>query len=157
LPYDEDDAPNLYEVVGRYIAQVIHMERFIDMALLDQGASPSELKRAKLARKIEDMAVLIERPELNLSEWHDLPQMMTRVARHRNLFAHRMLERSPSPSHYGQGLPYVTLSDDELHEQEWEAFEASEVCRQLLEALTLRRLNPGMHFGRTDPQRSQVW
>lgn len=35
IPYDHQ--PNRFEVVGRYIAQVLLMERFIDLSLLDDG------------------------------------------------------------------------------------------------------------------------
>jgi hypothetical protein len=143
-------AANDFEVVGRYIAQTVLMERFIDMILLDTGTSARRLKRAKLASKIEGVRAVIQRPELNLGEWQDLPEMMTKVARHRNLFAHRMMERGALPPHYGQGIPYRRLPDDELREQEQEAFVASEVCRQLCERLSHGPLNPDVHFGRSD-------
>lgn len=151
LPYDH--APNRFEVVGRYIAQVLIMERFIDFVLLDNGFSPRKLQRAKLATKIEEVRALIAKPELGLDEWDDLPDMMAKVAGHRNLFAHRMFERNAVPHHYAQGIPYEELTDPELHEQEWEAVEASEVCRQLAERTHYGPLNPGKHFGRTNPQR----
>lgn len=154
IPYDP--GPNGFEVVGRYIAQTVQMERFIDMILLGQGAKPRDIKRAKLSRKIEDVRAVVQRPELELTEWHDLPDMMEKVARNRNAFAHRMFERGAMPTHYGQGIPYESLSDEELREQEREAFAASEVCRQLLERFTLEPLNPGVRFGRTDPDWAEV-
>jgi hypothetical protein len=154
LPYEHE--PNRFEIVGRYIAQVLIMERFIDIVLLDLGASPRKLRRSKLATKIGELRAHIGNPDLELQEWHDLPDVLTRVARHRNLFAHRMFERNLVPTHYAQGIEYVQLSDEELRDQEWEAFFASEVCRQLAERTGLGTLNPGMHFGRTDPKRAEV-
>jgi hypothetical protein len=148
LPYDH--APNDFEVVGRYIAQTIQMERFIDIILLHDGAQPRDLIRAKLSRKVEDVRLLIERAAGALDEWHDLLDLMLSVARHRNGFAHRMFERGALPSHYGQGVPYKVLSDEELRQQETEAFQASEACRQLVERLTLASLNSDVHFGRHD-------
>jgi hypothetical protein len=105
----------------------------------------------KLATKIDHIRDLVERDGLH--EWSDLPDMMTKVARHRNLFAHRMFERNPVPIHYAQGIAYEERSAVELQDQEWEAFEASEVCRQLAERLHLAPLNPGVHFDRTNPVR----
>jgi len=90
IPYAP--GPNAFEVVGRYIAQTVQMERFIDMILLEQGAKPRDLKRAKLSRKIEDVRAVVQRPESELNEWSDLPDMMVKVAQNRNLFAHRMFE-----------------------------------------------------------------
>ncbi|MDQ1699505.1 MAG: hypothetical protein QOG34_1368 [Frankiaceae bacterium] len=66
IPYDP--GANDLEIVGRYIAQTIMMERFIDMILLEQGSTPRELKRAKLSHKIEKVCALVERPELALDE-----------------------------------------------------------------------------------------
>ena len=109
-----------------------------------------------LAGKIKKLRSVVDKPDLVLSEWDDLPDLMTKVANNRNAFAHRMLERGDVPTHYGQGIPYEKLSDDELHEQEREAFVASEVCRQLLERLTLAPLNPGVHFGRSEPDWAEV-
>lgn len=109
-----------------------------------------------LADKIRKVRVVIDGPGLNLSEWDDLPDLMKKVADNRNAFAHRMFERGDMPTHYGQGIPYEKLSDEELHEQEREAFVASEVCRQLLERLTLAPLDPGRHFGRSDPDWAEV-
>lgn len=151
IPYEHE--PNRFEIVGRYIAQVLIMERFIDLILLDLGWSPRKLRKDKLATKIEYLREQIDRPDLGLGEWHDLPEMLTRVARHRNLFAHRMFERNPIPAHYAQGIPYEELSPEEFRDQEWEAFEASEICRQLAERTHLAPLNPGMHFGRRNPVR----
>ncbi len=100
-----DGSPNSFEIVGRYIAQTIQMERFLDLILLDEGVQPKRLLREAL----------------------DLPP------------------------HYRQGIPYVALSDDELDDQAREAFAATELCRQLVERLQLAPLNPGMHFGRREP------
>ena len=150
IPYDHQ--PNRFEVVGRYIAQTIQMERFIDLILLDQEAKPRDLKRAKLGSKIEAVRSLIEHPEACLDEWHDLPDMMKKVAQNRNDFAHRMFDRGVLPRHYAPGIEYEELSVEELREQEREAFVATEVCRQLASRFLYGPLNPGMHFGRTEPK-----
>jgi hypothetical protein len=149
LPYDHH--PNRFEVVGRYIAQTIQMERFIDLILLEHGAKPRRLKRAKLAAKIKDLRSLVERADLGLDEWGDLPDLMTKVARNRNDFAHRMFDRAVLPPHYRQGIQYEELTEEELREQEKEAFVATELCRQLASRILHGPLNPGVHFGRTDP------
>jgi hypothetical protein len=156
IPYEHD--PNEFEVVGRYIAQTILMERLIDMILLDQQLVTKDWlkKHARLADKIKKVRSVVNEPGLGLSEWSDLPDLMKRVADNRNAFAHRMFERGDMPTHYGQGIPYEKLSDGELHQQEREAFVASDVCRQLLERLTLAPLNPGLHFGRHDPNWAEV-
>lgn len=154
IPYNHD--PNAFEIVGRYIAQTIVMERFVDIILLSHGTNPRRLLRTTLSDKIKALERLIERPELNLHEWSDLPGMMQKVACHRNAFAHRMMERGDLPPHYEQGLPYKALSDAELHEQEREAFIASEACRQLVERVVVAPLNPGMYFGRADPDWEEV-
>lgn len=154
IPYDP--GPSSFEIVGRYIGQTVLMERFIDLILLEQGTKPHYLKRANLSRKIDDVRAVIERPELALNEWHDLPDMMLKVARNWNLFAHRMFERGAMPNHYGQSIPYESLSDEDLAAQEREAFMASEICRQLVARLTLTTLNPGRHFGRSDPDWTEI-
>ena len=155
IPYEHN--PNGFEVVGRYIAQTILMERFSDLILLNQQLVTTDwLMSTTLAGKIKKLRSVVDKPDLDLSEWDDLPDLMTKVANNRNAFAHRMFERGDMPTHYGQGIPYEKLSDDELHEQEREAFVASEVCRQLLERLTLAPLNPGVHFGRSNPDWAEV-
>lgn len=155
IPYEHN--PNGFEVVGRYIAQTIQMERFIDMILLNQQLVTTDwLMRAALALKIKKVRSVVENRDLDLSEWNDLPDLMRKVADNRNAFAHRMFERGDMPTHYGQGIPYEKLSDNELREQEREAFVSSEVCRQLLERLTLAPLNPGVHFGRSEPDWAEV-
>jgi hypothetical protein len=150
-PVPWDGAPNVFEIVGRYVAQTIQMERFVDMILLHEGVRPERLIKQTLAWKIERVGRVIAAPGRDLLEWSDLEERMAKVARNRNAFAHRLMERSPQPSHYGQGLPDVVLSDAELEDQVREAFTASELCRQLVERLLLTPLNPGHHFGRTEP------
>ena len=155
IPYEH--GPNGFEIVGRYIAQTIQMERFIDLILLNQQLVTTDWLVGKpLADKIKKVRSVVDNLDLDLSAWNDLPDLMKKVADNRNAFAHRMFERGDMPTHYGQGLPYERLSDDELHEQEREAFVASEVCRQLLERLTLAPLNPGKHFRRSDPDWAEV-
>jgi hypothetical protein len=94
---------------------------------------------------------VIATPERDLQEWNDLVERMAKVARNRNAFAHRMMERGDLPAHYGQGIPHTALTDDELDEQAREAFTASELCRQLAERLRLSPLNAGVRFGRSEP------
>lgn len=146
LPYE--GSPNGFEVVGRYIGQVVTMERFVDMILLQHGAKPRALKRAKLNRKIDDLRVLLHRPELELDEWEDLPDKLTKVSRNRNRFAHRMFERGAMPSHYGQGIPYVPLSDEELRAEIAEAVEITDLCRRLLMLHVEAPLNPSLRYSR---------
>lgn len=155
LPYDHE--PNGYEIVGRYITQTLFMERFVDMLLLANGANPQRLIRKTLSDKISEVGKLIDRPGSGLEEWHDLPEMMRKVAKNRNRFVHHTLSNSGHfPSHYGQGIPVEAVSNEQLREQEREAFMASEVCRQLLERFSLEPLNPGMHVGRRDPDWAEV-
>lgn len=149
LPYDRDSPPNPFEIVGRYIAQTIVMERFIDFVLLDTGMDSAKLMKTRLSDKIRALADVIARPDLGLEEWRDLPVMMRKVSKHRNAFAHRMFERNDVPHHFTPTVEYVGLGDNELMAQVREAFEASEVCRQLAERLRLAPLNPGRHFGRS--------
>ncbi len=150
IPYDHQ--PNDFEVVGRYLAQTILMERFIDLILLHQGSKPRTLKRTKLATKISDLEALIGQDDLRRETWADLPDMMRAVARHRNAFAHRMFERGALPVHYAQGLKYERLSDDELLEQERDAFVASELCRQLVGWFLYAPLNDDYQYRRTEPE-----
>ncbi len=149
VPYNGE--PNDFEIVGRYIAQTILMERFIDSVLLNHGTKPHDLMRMKLARKIEEVRDIISKPDSGVSEWSGLPDMMKKVAGNRNQFAHRMMQRGAIPSHYAQGLSYEALSVADLREQEREAFSASELCRQLADHYILSPLNEGKRFGRTDP------
>lgn len=149
IPYDHQ--PNAYEVIGRYIAQTVLMERFIDMILLNQDWSPRRLLRSKLARKIEGVQTVIEDASPRFDLWSDLPGKLTAVARNRNAFAHRMFERGPIPVHYAQGIEYEKLSDEELHEQERQAFVASELCRQVAAWLQKAPLNPGSEPHRSEP------
>lgn len=150
IPYDHE--PNDFEVVGRYVAQTIQMERFIDLILLDQEWKPRNLKRATLASKIDGVATLIEQDVSRCDTWSDLPDKMREVARNRNAFAHRMFERGALPMHYAQGLEYERLTDEELHEQERQAFMASELCRQLAGWFLYAPLNPGYSYCRTEPE-----
>lgn len=149
IPYDHE--PNDFEVVGRYIAQTIQMERFIDLILLDQGWSPRKVKRAKLQPKIDAVEGYIEADARRREVWSDLPDKMRKVARNRNDFAHRMFERGALPVHYAQGLQYERLTDEELHEQEGEAFIASELCRQLAGWFLYAPLNDNYQYLRGDP------
>jgi hypothetical protein len=151
-PVPWDGTPNDFEIVGRYLAQTILMERFVDMILLHDGVKPAVLKRTRLSNKIEQVGEIIARPDLDLREWDDLPDLMRKVTQHRNAFAHRLMERGALPPHYGQGIPYVRLTEEELGDQVREAFVASEVCRQLTERLTLASLYPGRRFRRRDPR-----
>ncbi len=146
-----DGSPNSFEIVGRYIAQTIQMERFLDLILLDEGVQPKRLLREALGWKIKKVGEVVSTPERGLQAWSDLEDRMAKVAQNRNAFAHRIMERGDLPPHYRQGIPYVALSDDELDDQAREAFAATELCRQLVERLQLAPLNPGMHFGRREP------
>lgn len=130
---------------------MILLERFLDLILLDEGVQPKRLLQQTLAWKIKKVGEVISAPERGLQAWSDLEERVAKVARNRNGFAHRMMERGDLPHHYGQGIPYVTLSDDELDDQAREAFTATELCRQLLERLQLAPLNLGIHFGRREP------
>lgn len=150
IPYDHE--PNRFEIVGRYIAQTIQMERFIDLILLNRGARPRVLKRTKLRAKIEDLRSIVERPDLGLEEWRDLPDLMGKVARNRNDFAHRMFDRSTYPRHYTSALDHEELTATELHKQEREAFVATELCRQLASRFLYGPLNPDVRFTRQDPK-----
>lgn len=146
-PFPHDSA-NRYEAVGRFIAQVVIIERALDLILVAQPQhQPRELIRMKLARKIELISELIRDPALDLGDFDDLPGKLTTVKGSRNLFAHRMLARGPI-AHFTQGLPYESISKDEQHQQEAEAVEAYEVCRLLHQRLILDPLNPGMHTER---------
>lgn len=150
-PLPWDGFPNAFEMVGRYIAQTILLERFLDLILLDQGVRPKRLLGETLAWKIKRAGEIIATPERDLQEWSDLEERMSAVARNRNAFAHRMMERGALPAHYGQSIPYIALADGELEEQAREAFAASELCRQVAERLRLSPLNPGIRFGRKEP------
>ena len=142
LPYE--GSPNVYEIVGRYMWQAIHMERFLDMALLDRQVTVKRLQDITLSEKIKSLRLLLAREDLGLDdEWSDVPDLLERVRLHRNAFAHRFMERPEAePSHYGQGIPYRALSDDELRGQLAEVVEATNVCLSLLNCLTLPALNP---------------
>lgn len=149
LPYD--GSPNAFEIMGRFLAQAIHMERLLDMALLDRQVSAKRLQDMTLSEKIKALRTLLSRNDLGLQdEWSDVPDMLERVRLHRNAFAHRFMERPEAePSHYGDGIPYRPLSDDELHRQIAEAVEATEACRRLIGCLTLPSLNPDTAFTRS--------
>lgn len=149
LPYDGE--PNEFEIVGRYIAQTLIMERFVDLILLKQGMKPRDLKRATLSAKIEELRELID-ADSELDDWRDIPDRMRGVAQNRNLFAHRLFERNETPLHYRQGLSYERLSGEELRAQEKEAFVVSELGRQLVSKILHGPLNPGVEFGRTEPE-----
>src|SRR2546423_3449273 len=124
------------------------------------GQHPVARAVGRLAQLLRDRRPLrciddpngVSAPERGLQAWSDLENRMAKVARNRNAFAHRMMERGDLPPHYGQGIPYVALSDDELDDQAREAFTATELCRQLVERLQLAPLNPGIHFGRREPE-----
>lgn len=149
-PLPSDQACNDYELVGRYIAQTILMERFVDMALLIDGAKPRDLKRAKLSSKIGDLTAFLQRPDNGLQdEWQDVPGRLTAVARHRNLFAHRMMDRAHMPSHLTECWLYERLSNEDRRAQEVEAFDATEAMRGLYLCLSMPALNPGLRFTRT--------
>jgi len=149
IPYDH--RPNDFEVVGRHIAQTILMERFIDLILLNQGWKPQNLKRTKLATKIDGIQDLIEQDAARSDTWSDLPEKMREVARNRNAFAHRMMERGAIPMHYAQGLEYDRLTDNELNDQNRQAFIASELCRQLAGWFLYPPLNPDYQYRRVEP------
>ena len=134
-PVPWDGSANDYEKAGRYIAQTTLMERFLDLILLDVGVEPTRLRRQTLDWKIKKVGEVIATPDRQLQAWSDLEACMTKVRLNRNAFAHRMMERSPVSIHYGHGLLYVALSDEELEEQAREAFVATELCRQIVECL----------------------
>jgi hypothetical protein len=150
-PIQYDHTPNDFEVVGRYIAQTIVMGRFIDLILLNQGWKPQNLKRTKLATKIDGIRDLIEQDAARHDAWADLPEKMREVARNRNAFAHRLLSRSVIPTHYAQGLKDDRLTDKELNDQNRQAFIASELCRQLAGWFLDPPLNPGYQYRRVEP------
>ena len=69
---------------------------------------------------------------------------MTQVTQNRNLFAHRMFDRTvPLPAHFGGELG-EPLSMEELREQESEAVEVTHLVHSLYER---------MHYGADEPQR----
>jgi len=148
LPHDSE---NRYEAVGRFIAQVVIIERALDLILVAQPQhQPRELIRMKLARKIELISELISDPALDLGDFDDLPGKLTTVKGSRNLFAHRLFARGPR-THFTQGLPYEIISEDEQRQQEAEAVEAYEICRLLHQRLIIDPMNPGMHTERLQP------
>lgn len=152
LPYEGD--PNVYEIVGRFMWQAIHMERLLDIVLLERQVGAARLQGMTLSEKIKALRALLDRDDLGLAdEWTDVPDRLEQVRLYRNAFAHRFMERPDAePSHYGQGIPYRPLSDDELHLQIRETVEATEICRQLLECLSSAPLNPEVTFTRSGAQ-----
>ena len=143
MPYDPSEEPNGYEVLGRYVAQVLTMERFLDFILLIEQVKPRDLKRMYLAPKIEKVTALIRQPDQGLSAWDELPDKMTQVRQNRNLFAHRMFDRTvPLPAHFGGELG-EPLTMEELREQESEAVEVTYLVQSLYER---------MHYGADEPQ-----
>ncbi|MEP7192907.1 MAG: hypothetical protein ABI903_08600 [Actinomycetota bacterium] len=153
IPYDH--RPNDFEVVGRHIAQTILMERFIDLILLNQGWKPQNLKRTKLATKIDGIQDLIEQDAARRDTWADLPGRMREVARNSHAFAHRMFERDAIPMHYAQGLEYDPLTDNEPNDQNRRSFIASELCRQLAGWFLDPPLNSGYQHRRSSPPGSR--